>query len=257
MTTHRQNNRSGSQGLEASKSAFTLIELLVVIALIAVLSSLLFTALSRGKQAASGSVCWSNLRQLGLAAQMYWDDHEGRTFRYRGVSTNGGDNYWFGWIERGPEGTRRFDAAQGVLARYGTARGIETCPSLNISLREFKRKAEGASYGYGYNLTLSSSVYSSTRKIQEFLNPSGLTVFADSAQINTFQQPASPDNPMLEEFYYINQIEATTHFRHRNTASSFFLDGHVGREKMKIGTLDIRLPTHQVGRLADARITGG
>ncbi len=251
------NTRFEIKRAEANRMAFSLLELLVVIALIMVLSGLLLHAIKQGKGAADGSVCFSNLRQMGLAAQLYWDDHDGRTFRYRGASTNGGDHYWFGWIERGSEGTRRFDASQGALARYGTARGVETCPALNIKLREFKRKATGVSYGYGYNLILSASAQHPARNIQEFLNPSGLAVFADSAQINTFQPPASPTNPMLEEFYYISQFEATTHFRHRDTASTLFLDGHVGREKMRSESLDLRLPLQRVGRLLDARITGG
>jgi prepilin-type N-terminal cleavage/methylation domain-containing protein/prepilin-type processing-associated H-X9-DG protein len=54
---------------------FTLIELLVVIAIIAVLAGLLMPALARGKQKARNIACVGQLRQLGLAARMYTDDH--------------------------------------------------------------------------------------------------------------------------------------------------------------------------------------
>ncbi len=71
-------------------TAFTLIELLVVISIIGVLAGLLLPTLGRAKEAGRSTACLSNLRQIGLALQLYVDDHNNRLpyIRDRLVETN-------------------------------------------------------------------------------------------------------------------------------------------------------------------------
>lgn len=56
--------------------AFTLIELLVVIAIIAILTSILFPVFAQAREKARQTTSLSNLKQLGLAFQMYLQDHD-------------------------------------------------------------------------------------------------------------------------------------------------------------------------------------
>jgi len=241
--------------VDTRPDAFTLLELLVVIAVLGILAALLLPTLALGKASARRAQCANNQHQLTLAAQMYWDDHDGVCFRWSSGSTNGGQRYWFGWLGPGAEGSRTFDVSQGVLYPYLAGSLVRTCPSLDYALAQFKLKATGSSYGYGYNLALSPPT--AALHINSVARTSETTLFGDAAQVNDFQQPASPANPMLEEWYYLDNPTNMTgrgyyphaHFRHQQRANVAFCDGHVGSERILEGSIDPRLPRQLVGRL--------
>ena len=58
------------------RKSFTLIELLVVIAIIAILAAMLLPALSAARTTAKSANCTANLKNLGLAANMYSDQND-------------------------------------------------------------------------------------------------------------------------------------------------------------------------------------
>jgi len=57
---------------------FTLVELLVVVAIIAILASLVTVALGAARREARQADCALQLRQIGLAINIYADEHDGK-----------------------------------------------------------------------------------------------------------------------------------------------------------------------------------
>lgn len=235
------------------RSAFTVIEITVSTVLVLLLSALLAQAGWRVYESSSLAVSANNIRQLSAGSVQYLAENNHRFWKFRQNSKDG-TVFWFGFETRDsmgrPEGQRSFDPEAGPLAGYVPA-SLRPDPSFALHGGAFKPKYAAGYLAIGYNGVLGGGFGKNPPMTYwELSNPARVVVFATSAQVNTFQRPASADNPMIEEFYLIDERETTVHFRHGDQAMVAFADGSCGFLPMDPTTRDNRFNKSLIGRFA-------
>ncbi len=236
---------------------FSLVELLVAIALAAVLGSLVFVAGRKAHAASSLAVSANNIRQLAAGGMAYLADHQNTfwTYREKVRGAEKGVRWWFGFepaasVSR-PEGRREFDPSRGPLGEY-VPKSLRPDPSFALGGRAFKPKYRNGYIGIGYNTLLGGGFLGNLplKKQTALGDASKVVMFFTSAQVNTFTKPASARNPMIEEFYGIDETEVTVHFRHGGKAMVAFASGAADFLPMDESTRDQRAPRANIGRFA-------
>ena len=217
---------------------FTLIELLVVIAVIGILASLLMPAVLHAMKAATTTSCKSNLRQIGGAFTMYFQNNDG-------------------WMcpSGAPSGTppRRFPHWDRNLGVFAPDPGVFQCPA--------KKRAE---VGYGLNhmwcgpdqIYGNVAMWNKSRQITEVENPSGTLIVCDMGILKNTEtdipiadwiEKDGPSTGGCVRLLYDNRIGEPGKYtlwhtsprrpfpRHGTKTDVLFFDGHV--EGMETGDI--------------------
>jgi len=219
-----------------------------VIAVIAILAGMLLPALGFARNAARSLSCKSNLKQLGIAMEMYINAHDGHCMPISDASASP-LSYWFGRkaAPYGQAGSNDYDRTKGYLYPYlRVTKSVEQCPSFETAYRASDGKLVGYAYNYAEQVWSGSTVRVGSKWVKTYYqkglgsatafssiaHPSRFVVFVDGARVSRGTAAYCTPAGTVEENYYLDVPASATydcgvHFRHNGMANALFADWHV------------------------------
>lgn len=236
MRESKQMNSPLNRKSHSHCSGFTLLELLVVVAIIAVLASLLSTALNHTKSKAHRITCLSNLRTLQVGWFVYVDENEdqlpmNRTDPSENERVLGRKNSIGSWVVGRPkEDVTAANLAKGSLFPYTKAVSVYRCPadvSTVVGLTTVRRNRSYSMSAYlnGDDAGIDPRVKT---RYTEIMSPPPDKVFVFMEEHQDSPWLGSFDVPVKDRFSLASgSWSSTPSDRHNQGCNLSFADGHV------------------------------
>lgn len=210
----------------ARRRGFTLIELLVVIAILSLLAAILFPVFSQAREKARSSSCQSNLKQMGIAFNMYQQDFDGMF--HKGADILSGPKYGFGAHTTTTDPIDGWSHWPWWYGPYVKNIGVFDCPSSTPDGTEQLTATNWGNDGnYGYNYSgLTRDQGTPARHESEIARPAEVFVFFDSGD-PAVRAGNNDWAGLLEELDldFVSKKEAA--IRHQGRTNMLYADGHV------------------------------
>jgi len=194
----------------------------VVIAIISILVSIMLPALRSAKEIAQTTICLTNLRQIGLAKQMYLTDHNGAYIPWNVEGMHYSHWNWAWTLKSadyiGSPALYKCPTCKDMLS-YIYTNGVEDVENRPNTISRYNWIAYGYNYYYigsSYRLKGSAGLYEPAHE-SDIHNPSETLLVADQWNGSVGGQQLINDN---------GTGILLIHDRHKGAAGTVWADGH-------------------------------